>query len=323
MNFIEAYERCTENTEAPVNFDAWTMLSTAAALLGRKCFYHMGHFYICPNLYVFLVGPPGLKKTTTIGLSQEILEEVGNIPKAPDSCSKESLIDAFIDAGVEYNIKGLDKIIMTSQLNCMASEFATFIGGSHVSHNIIAFLTEMWDRFSKFRESSRKHGVKEFTLPYFNMLACCTKDWLSSNFNSGMIGGGFSRRCCFCYETERKLLAPWGAEVDPEAKRVLFREAERIFNIQGQFKCTQAAYDWFDRDGLYKELTQIEEGDSAKMQYYKSSKGTLFIKICMILSGRLVLLPGFLHCGVQGGFDPRFPYYGGSKRTHGLESNLG
>ena len=102
-NWIDTYLRFTTFQEAPEKFHLWTALSTIASAVRRSVCLPRGYFNIYPNLYVAIVGPTGITKTTSADIGIELLEEVKDMElmkggwKAPIRVILvyEVLIDAF------------------------------------------------------------------------------------------------------------------------------------------------------------------------------------------------------------------------------------
>ena len=67
QSWTDAFFQYTEKIGSPPLFRRWCGIFTVAAALERKVWTVNNKGRLYPNLYMFLVGPPGTGKTTTVG----------------------------------------------------------------------------------------------------------------------------------------------------------------------------------------------------------------------------------------------------------------
>ena len=89
---MDKYFSYVVDTEAPLIFHRWTLLSALGAMLGRQYYFPFGHFKIHPNMYLMLIGNPGSRKTTAIGLARKLLARTGYDTFAAQRTSKEKFL---------------------------------------------------------------------------------------------------------------------------------------------------------------------------------------------------------------------------------------
>ena len=280
-NFIEAYHQYVDNTEAPSNFHFWTAMSTVSALLGRKCYVPQGYFTIFPQLYVVLVGPPGLKKSSALNAGKNLLRSLEKFPLAPEATTREALLEVMGENKMEYQVNG--KPLTYYQASIFASELSEFIGGRHINQSMMSFLTAVWDE-PYFEYRTKNKGTVKLPSPYLTLLAATTPGWITSNLKSDIITDGFARRTIFVFEDSRHKLVDWPetTEKESEAYRVLKREIQRIHSIGGQFSLTEEAREaWRE---FYISLQEKVLDKDETVQSYYSSKHVLVLKLCMCLS---------------------------------------
>lgn len=151
---------------------------------------------------------------------------------------------------------------------------------------MVGFLTAIWDE-PIFVEQTRKTGKVTIHNPYFTLLGCCTPKWVSEKLKSDVITDGFSRRVIWQLEKDRACLNP-RPQTSPEkiqALLLLHQEAQRIFQLQGQFELSNEACVKFDR--LYYQTAKIASQYSEKIQSYFTSKHDLLYKVAMCISAGL------------------------------------
>jgi len=198
----------------------------------------MGHFVLYPNLYVILVGPPGLvKKTTAITIAKGLLYELKTIPFSGECTSKEKLV---IDmAETERQVADLPDDYAAkrtySPLTVMASELSEFFQLS--GDGMVGFLTDIFDINFPYTHKTKNKGSVIINGPYLNLLAGTTPSWMTSYLRDDIITGGFTRRCLFVYEAENacRIALPVVTARQREAWKRLFVTSERITHLKGPF----------------------------------------------------------------------------------------
>ena len=88
-DFFSAYLSYSSDTEVPINFHRWAIISALGAFLGRQYYFQHGAFSIHPNMYTMLIGSPGTRKSTAIKLVKKLLNDAGYETIAADKTSKE------------------------------------------------------------------------------------------------------------------------------------------------------------------------------------------------------------------------------------------
>lgn len=280
-NFFQLYAQYTKDTEPPPNFHAWSAIAAISALLGKKVQINQGHYTVFPHLYIVLVGTPGTRKTTAAKIARNLVQFVDKIQIAPESASRESLIDVMSTAKVEHLGQA-----PYWQASSFGAELDQFLGGEHINKALVGFLTAIWDE-PIFVEQTRKSGRVVIHNPYFTMLGCCTPTWITGKLKGGVITDGFARRVIFQLESERACLNP-RPKTTPEKLEAmaLFRnEVNRIFDMHGAFELTVEACHAFDK--LYVETAARAEKFSEKVQSYFTSRHDLLYKVAMCISAGL------------------------------------
>src|SRR5882762_3010598 len=88
-SWIESFVEQTAGLESPEIFRKWTAISAIASAMEQKTWMTTWS-PIYPNLYVFLVGRPGVGKSRTIGQGRKLLEELPDLHVAPTSMTMAS-----------------------------------------------------------------------------------------------------------------------------------------------------------------------------------------------------------------------------------------
>jgi hypothetical protein len=283
-NFFTLYAEYCKNTEPPPNFHAWSAISALSALIGKKCSIPQGHFTVFPNLYIVLVGDPGMRKSTAMNIAKRLVRLHGGVPVAAESGSREGLLDDMVKNKVPA-MEGA-KDVSYWQSSAFVTEMQEFLGGKHINGAMIGFLTAIWDEMI-YKERTRKGGEVIIHNPYFTMIGCCTPNWMNEKLREDVITDGFSRRTIFVLEEELGKLNPW-PESSPneiQALALLSKEVQRIHDINGKFQLSKEARAIYD--AKYMDMRNEALKYSDKVQSYFTSKHILALKVAMCISSGL------------------------------------
>lgn len=278
-NFFQLYHDYVKSTEPPPNFHAWSAISAISALLGKKCFIPQGDFTVYPQLYVILVGEPGTRKSTAMGIAKKLVKTVTTVPVAPESATRESLIDDMAGHPVGEGKRRY------WQSSVFVDELKDFVGGRHINQSMIGFLTTIWDG-DIYKEATRGGGEKVIHNPYLTMLACCNPSWITTSLKQDVLTEGFSRRGIFQMQSMEDMAAlrSWPVKTPEQVEMwpYLQNECKRIHMIDGQFTLSQKAFNLYDTE--YLRIRDDMKKHTEKVQAYFSSKHVLALKLAMCIS---------------------------------------
>src|SRR3990167_5429054 len=98
-----------DNSEAPAIYHRWVCASIIGALLGRSVHFQLGPHVIYPNQFIMLMGSPGTRKGSAMGIGKGLLKALGYSKFAADKTSKERFL---MDMRSTDLIAGFDDIEM-------------------------------------------------------------------------------------------------------------------------------------------------------------------------------------------------------------------
>lgn len=241
-DWITAYIDYTDDTEAPVDFHMWTALVTLAGAVQRKVWIDMAHFQWVCNLYVMLVGEPGIvTKSTSIRIGQNLLRGVKGFVKGPDSTTWQALLDSFTESASSFKFNGGDMV--QSPLTLFIAELGNFIDPTN--REAMDLLTDMWDgQATTFTRRTRLSGTNEIVNPWLNFIGCTTPTWVQNNFSADLVGGGFASRLIVIFgEKKRKRIAYPGIShggLKTEMEDDLIHDLRHIARLTGPMKMSTA-----------------------------------------------------------------------------------
>ena len=240
---INKYLKMVEHTEPPELYHVWSLVYMASCALGRRCYFQFGEGRIFPNMYVLLVGNPGARKSTAIGIAKKLTTGNKRIRFSPDDTGgqRQGLISAMVDDGLDLSVddvdgldkmfsdidyqirngrnndaveadalKALDAIDTTTPyladrhtLYICASEFSSFIGIK--SFELITFLTKMWDGEEyDYRLKNSQCSIKE---PLLGLIGGTTPVAIANSMPVESVGQGFMSRVILVYAERKKAVA--------------------------------------------------------------------------------------------------------------------
>ena len=219
--FLKAYLEYVEDTESPRIFHVFSALSVLGACTGRRVYLPFGVEPIFPNLYILLVGPPAVRKSTAIKIAKRKVVELTNIRLAPDDTGgqPQGLLAAMEsrdtdlkmeDDEIEMAMRALDldaingtKIRIDARdkhvLYALATEFGSFIGVKSLT--MTRFLVKVYDGDEyQYRLKSEQRVLNESLL---SILGATTPSDINECFPKAAMNQGFTSRIIFVFGDKR------------------------------------------------------------------------------------------------------------------------
>lgn len=252
----------TSADETPELYKKWSAISLVAGALECRVWARAGNQagkprYTRPNIYVFLVGAPGVGKYIIESIQELWTEAKGSdgpaFCLAPSNSTKASLIDALADA-VRVCIKP-KPIFEYHSLLVAAEEFGVFLPTHDL--NFISVLNKIYNCPSIYSET-RRHGPSPkvyINYPVLNIIAGVQPSWLATVFPDEAWGMGLPSRIMMIYGSAGAPRNPFteGQERTKERDRLVYHLGE-LSHLWGEIKWTPEAeakivHWWVDESG--------------------------------------------------------------------------
>lgn len=306
MSFLRDYTQFAGGNESPSIYHTWAGLSAIGNFLSRKVWTEMGYFEIHPNMYVLLVGDPGIKKSTAMKLSQRLVIEVGDREIAPASITKEALMlhmgkkDSPCQLVFEKS-PGIAKDVR--HLCIYANELVTLLNAGGNPMGMIDLLTDIWD-MDPYKNVTKNKGSDIIPGPFVSILGCMTPEVMHNLLFQQIISGGFTRRCIFVFadRNEKPVPRPELTQAQKDAWDRCVAKGRELLQWQGAFtwsdEFNEVWIKWYE-----KNFIAAENSESLVMQGFYRSKAEYVLKLMMLITASesddsMVLEPPAFHAAL-------------------------
>jgi len=281
---MQSYLQYVENTEPPVIFHRWSLLTAVGALLERNVFYGQDYFTHYPNLYVMLLGESGTRKSTAINLAKKTLALTGYNTFSAEKTSKEKYLQDLaeqhedLQEDLTYATLFGDADETDSRVTpnfIVAGEFNDFIGNGNIE--FMSILGNLWDWNGGPYENRIKTGKSiKVPNPTISLLGGNTATGLNLAFPPHAIGQGFFSRLIFVHSAAsgRRIRNPEFPVIDIAS---MLREVKS--KVKGRLESTTTAERLLDL--IYKHTTDVPD---TRFSSYSSRRYTQLIKLIIIIT---------------------------------------
>jgi hypothetical protein len=262
-------------------------------VLQRKVYKNRGHLTLFPNLYTFLVGPSGTRKSSAINIGEELLTGGPQLPSSwgvqtvKGVPSPPHIVDAFRTP--ELFINELANICPNfnppkSPFLILADEAPTFFRRAKYAQDLIPLLIKLYDCKTS-RPGTLGRGIENIENPYGTGLWGVIPEVLADLMPKEAAAGGFASRCIWVYSEDTGRCFPHPEleqGYDPHIYVDLVHDLTEISQLEGEMELTNNAYKYFDK--WYKEVRgEVAQTIDARYMGYMNRKGDMVYKIAMLL----------------------------------------
>lgn len=272
--WIEAFVKHADNLESAEAFRRWAAITAISAVLEQKVFLQTSA-PLYPNLYVFLVGHPGVGKTRTVMSVKSFLNEVPDFHFAPTSMSAASLIDALADAK-RHIIRLPDTPLEYNSMMICADELSAFM--SKYDDEMVGNLTTLYDVLP-YSQRRRGNDLKiKIKSPQLTILSGTTPSNLLKFMPENAWDQGFTSRVIMVFSDERIVTDIFSHEKRglPEA---MLHDLKVIGGLSGPFSVTQ---DYKDAINNWRKLGQPPVPTHPKLLHYNTRRLAHLFKLSMV-----------------------------------------
>ena len=284
-DWVQGYVLYCKQREAPKNFKEWIALSTLASTVGREVWmpwhsevYESQHTF--PNMYILLVAPSGVRKSTALGPSIPMLKGVDTY-LAPTTCTWQALIQEWAPR--------LPTAAGNNPLTVCMSEMATFLQQDSKKSNLHTHLTDIFDCGDTFDYKLIGRELQTVNFPCLNMIGGTTPDGLKkivpvSDAAEGLLGRFIP---LYGHKVEYKVTQARLCEMeDPHIAAKLKHDLAIIKQMTGPFTWEQEFWDTYHNwyHGECETLDPDDPFNSPLMSSYMQRRPIYLHKLSMLFS---------------------------------------
>jgi len=278
-DWISAYKKYTDGTEPPTSYHLWCSISAISSALERRVHIRRGTEIIYPNQYIILIGDSGkCRKGVAFAILQDLIREVG-VRVTAESITREALIRDIKESLSSFSDPD-NGTIFHSSLCSYQEELSIFLGQADV--RFLADLTDWYNCKSDWTYRTKNMGTDKIQNLCFNLLGGTAPDWLISIIPQEAIGGGFTARCIFVVEENKKCKIARPPLPDQKLRQALKNDLEQIYIMAGEMKFDDEAQ--AEYENWYENISHTTEVKDIKFTSYNERRATHICKLSMVMS---------------------------------------
>lgn len=315
-SFLRLYLKYTSKQESPDDFHLWVGMTMVAAALGRKCYINRGYYRLFPNLFTILVaGSARCRKSTAINIGVDLLKGVPTTRVIGGKITPERFIEEIRpDEGSQ----------LAPNVLVHSGELSVFLTKQQYGEPLIHILTDMYDCPKEWTYKTKNKGQVLLKDLFLCIIAATTPDGVAQGIPPSALLEGFASRVLFIYQgdTPRRNALPELTEEDEELRLQLCALITRIGELEGEFKLTPTAREWYTN-----WYNNMEPPVDKRLEGMWGRKHDHVLRIAMVLAGSSLsreIDEGFLDGAlravetVEGNAPHAFAEIGGDQQTNYL-----
>jgi len=197
MNLIESVLDMTDEIETPRSYIKWAVLAAISAVIKKKVWTEKYAYRVYPNIFVMLVGPPGITKSYATDISKRMVNAVNNTRIISGMNSIEGMIHKMSEAYLD--VQGVPE--KGTNVFIVSNEFTNLLLDNPQAFSI---LTELYDScYGDEWKKTLKSGSLELKDPYITMITATNTAHFNDKLRQVDLEGGFIGRTMIILEKDR------------------------------------------------------------------------------------------------------------------------
>jgi hypothetical protein len=286
-SWIGSFVEHASNLESAPIYRRWAAITTLSATLEQKVWLQTSA-PLYPNLYVFLVGHPGVGKTRTVMAAGKFYRELPEFHLAPTSMSMASLVDSLVDAKRTF-INLPNPPLEYNSMFIVADELSAFM--HKFDDEIIGGLTTFYDVTAPYSQRRRGNDLRILIKhPQLSILSGTTPSNLIKFMPENAWDQGFTSRVIMIFSDERIISDDFFAHSARDLPRDMVHDLSIINSLTGPFEATE---DFRNAINAWRKLGQEPVPNHPKLLHYNTRRLAHLLKLSMVAavdSGNMLLL---------------------------------
>lgn len=280
-----------EDSESPRTYLIWSLIAASAALLGQNATFHNGvHQKVKPNLFVLLLGPSALRKSSAINMMTSMLEDTSlNFGPTDTGGQRHGLMSALTglyrsDNGGYFKSSGpLNHAMLrpraASDMFIVSPEFGRLMGSG--TRDMSDFLVDLYDGAPI--DYQTKAGETLIQNPRATILAATTPSSLANMLPENAVTHGILARFICVYADTIHKAVPLPPE--PKAEWYDLREQLRkrihwLDNNRSDFEMDDTARSTYE--SIYAFRPRLED---PRLEAYRGRRASTLLKVAICVAG--------------------------------------
>lgn len=263
-------------------FRLWTAIGMVAGALERKVWIKSQGASIYPNLYIFLVGPPGVGKTRPLNMANEVWREMAGTESTTHHLARVSLTKAALMDQLASATRVIGAHESFNALMIPSMELGALI--PNYDPDFLNALTYLYDGIKYDEQRRGKPDALIIERPVVNLIGCTTPSFLNNTMPIGAWDQGFLSRVIIVYSSETEVQRLHLNEESPgetgDLRQSLTHDIKEIGSRYGKImfsrEAAEAVEEWNDNDRLKTAPTH------PRLQHYNTRRPIHLLKLCMI-----------------------------------------
>ena len=305
-DLLDEYLDLVDETESPLIYHRWSMLTALGALFARKVRFNLPFGPIYPNTYCILIGDPATRKSTAIRIMSGLMAQAGYQKIASGRTTPEQFLEdlhvgfdtlTFTKAATAGDMEDLTSDLdfdiasipsqpvnfgpKISDVLIAEGELLEFLG--QTNHSFASSLTDLWDNHDKKDVRSRSGDKFRISAPTISLLGGATHTNFKRMFPVEAIGQGLLSRfiLVFAPGARKKCFEP--APFDKDKLQEIIEYLRALYlndKWPSKFEFSPNAREY----SKYLYESGIEDLDDPRFQYYNGRRDTHYRKLCLIIA---------------------------------------
>lgn len=195
-SWIAGFEEYSANSGSPPLYIKWGAIAAIGGALERRVWVRSRGEKLYPNLYVLMVGAPGVGKTFITNRVGALWRAIPEHHVARSSMTSAGMADELRDAE-RHIIRAGHPMESFHSLKICANELQVLV--PQYDFDLMGKLTEIYDGHPYGEVRRAKENTFDIPYPQINLLAACTPKYLNSVMPEGAWDLGFMSRCLMVY----------------------------------------------------------------------------------------------------------------------------
>jgi hypothetical protein len=242
-NWLRAWYKLFEGTEVPLEYQIWAGISTISTTLQDNVWIQKGIRRVIPNMYVWLIGPPGSGKGEACERSLGLLRENPFVNVFSGKLTEAYLL--LYMQGITQQQQLQQPSIFNPRLEIYSDELAVTMGSGERNQDLLRALTTMYTG-ADYDYGTIAHGLVRIQKPVINWLAGTTVPWLRRAIPHDLLNSGFIARVIAAVGKLSKDPKPWIPPVDKILWNDLIVDLARISLLRGEYTFAPDARTYHD-----------------------------------------------------------------------------